>query len=172
MKSLCTFALILLATISLSTLSHADEIWLSSLDLAGVEQGWGSPHADKSVEGHELSIAGRKFAHGLGTHATGRIKVIFDGKPERFSAWAGVDDETDGRGSVEFEVDANGTPVWKSGVMRAGDAAKEVNVDLAGVKTLVLKVGDAGDGIGYDHADWADAKFVMLSGKPKIYVRP
>ena len=33
---------------------------------------------------------------------------------------------------------------------------------MTGVKTLLLKVGDAGDGISYDHADWADAKFETI----------
>ena len=32
---------------------------------------------------------------------------------------------------------------------------------------LVLAVGDAGDGIDYDHADWADARIVMKEGKPE-----
>ncbi len=47
--------------------------------------------------------------------------------------------------------------------MRAGDAAKDCEVDLAGVKSLVLEVGDADDGIDHDHADWADAKFETVS---------
>ena len=38
---------------------------------------------------------------------------------------------------------------------------------LDGVKMLVLTVGDAGDGIDYDHADWADARIVMKEGKPE-----
>ncbi|HON07721.1 MAG TPA: NPCBM/NEW2 domain-containing protein, partial [Verrucomicrobiota bacterium] len=28
------------------------------------------------------------------------------------------------------------------------------------IKTLLLIVEDGGDGISYDHADWADARFV------------
>ena len=71
--------------------------------------------------------------------------------------------------SVEFVVRGDGKPLWKSGVMRANDPAKECEVDLKGVKTLVLEVNDAGDGEGWDHADWADAKFEMTSGRPATF---
>ena len=37
---------------------------------------------------------------------------------------------------------------------------------MTGVKTLVLEVDDADDGIDYDHADWANASFETVSGKP------
>ena len=43
----------------------------------------------------------------------------------------------------------------ESGVMRGKQPAKEVDTDVSGLKTLILQVGDAGDGIDHDHADWA-----------------
>ncbi|MGZ3357231.1 MAG: NPCBM/NEW2 domain-containing protein [Isosphaeraceae bacterium] len=64
-------------------------------------------------------------------------------------------DETKGSGSVEFRVITNGKPLWSSGVMRGKQPAKEVDTDVSGLKTLILQVGDAGDGIDHDHADWA-----------------
>ena len=87
---------------------------------------------------------------------------------DRFSASVGVDDEVDKNpaASVEFIVIGDGKELWKSGVMRAGDAAKACAVDLKGVKSLVLKVTDAGDGMDWDHADWADAKFETAGAKP------
>ena len=56
-------------------------------------------------------------------------------------------DETKGSGSVEFRVITNGKPLWSSGVMRGKQPAKEVDTDVSGLKTLILQVGDAGDGI-------------------------
>jgi alpha-galactosidase len=50
--------------------------------------------------------------------------------------------------------------------MKAGQAAQKVDVDLSGVKTLILIVNSAGDGISYDHADWADAKIIYAGAKP------
>ena len=34
---------------------------ISALDISQVEQGWGEPQANKSVEGHTLSIGGQAF---------------------------------------------------------------------------------------------------------------
>ena len=33
-------------------------------------------------------------------------------------------------------------------------------------------VGDAGDGIDYDHGDWADARFITSGGKPHAIDAP
>ena len=57
--------------------------------------------------------------------------------------------------------------------MKAGDAAKVCEADLTGVKSLVLKVSDAGDGMEWDHADWAGAKFetAQQAGLPVIFKR-
>ena len=76
------------------------------------------------------------------------------------------------RGASSFGVIADGKTLFKSGVMRPGDAAKTVDVDLSGVKLLLLFVGSAGDGISYDHANWADAKFVVSGEKPKAIDAP
>ena len=66
--------------------------------------------------------------------------------------------------SVEFIIIGDGKTLWQSGVMRAGNAAKQCQVPLAGVKSLVLEVENSGDGIDFDHADWADAKFEAAVG--------
>ncbi len=139
----------------------AETVWLDDLNLASATQGWGDPHKNQSVDGHALTIGGKEFERGFGTHAESILHVNLDGGAQKFSASVGVDDEVNNNpaSSVEFFVIGDGKELWHSGVMRAGDAAKDCEVDLTGVKSLVLKVGDAGDGIDYDHADWADAKF-------------
>ena len=145
--------------------AFAETVWLDDLNLAAATQGWGDPHKNQSVEGHPLAIGGKKFARGFGTHAESILRVNLAGGAEKFSASVGVDDEVNGNpaASVEFFVTGDGRELWNSGVMHAGDAAKECDVELAGVKSLVLKVGNAGDGIDFDHADWADAKFETAS---------
>jgi alpha-galactosidase len=83
-----------------------------------------------------------------------------------------VDDETGNLGSVTFRVAADNKTLWESGVMRGGAPAKQVSVDLTGLNTLLLAVGDAGDGMDHDHADWADAKILMTEGKPDALMPP
>ena len=147
---------------------RADIVWLDELDVSLAGQGWGDPHKNRSVEGHHLTIGGKEFARGFGTHAESTLQVKLDGGAEKFSATVGVDDEVNKnpRASVEFVVIGDGKTLWQSGVMHAGDAPKECEVSLVGVKSLVLQVGDAGDGIDHDHADWADAKFETVGGHP------
>ena len=48
--------------------------------------------------------------------------------------------------------------------MREGMAAVPLSVDLGGATEFVLEVGDAGDGISCDQADWADAKVMLDDG--------
>lgn len=137
----------------------AASIRLDHLEIQNTSQDWGDPHRDRSVDEHPLTVGGKHFEHGLGTHATSTLYVTVNGAMQ-FSASVGVDGEvTNPSASIEFFVLGDGKTLWQSGVMRAGEAAKTFTVDLHGVKTLLLKVGDAGDGISYDHADWADARF-------------
>jgi alpha-galactosidase len=154
------------------TLASAETIRLDQLDITRTEQDWGDPHRDQSVDGHPLSIGGRHFEHGLGTHAASNLYLTVNGA-QKFSASVGVDGEvTSTDASVEFFVLGDGRELWRSGVMRAGEPSKTFQAELAGVKTLALKVGDAGDGINFDHADWADAQFEFSGTAPAIESGP
>jgi alpha-galactosidase len=161
------FIAALALSLLLSASSRADTFGLDTLDLQYAEQGWGEPHANKSVDDHPIFIDGKRFEHGFGTHANSTLGIALHGKAERFTATVGVDDEVGQRGTVVFKVVGDGKTLWESGVLKGGDPAKEVSVDLHGVNKLVLLVGDAGADINYDHADWADAQIVMTEGKPE-----
>jgi hypothetical protein len=63
-------------------------------------------------------------------------------------------------GSIRFQVKYGGQVKFDSGVMRAGDAAKRVDLSLSGVFEIELIATDTGDGNSHDHANWADARFL------------
>src|SRR6187200_839953 len=99
--------LIFLSALLVSTSIFAQEtrdIRLDTLDLKQVAQGWGSPQKNRSVDKKPISLAGRKFEHGFGTHADSRLSLDLDGSPGMFNAYCGIDDETVGKGSVIFKV--------------------------------------------------------------------
>lgn len=146
---------------------HGETVWLDELNVGVATQGWGEPRKNKSVDNHPLTIAGQKFERGFGTHAESVLNVNLGGAAQKFTASVGVDDEINGNttASLEFFVIGDGKTLWSSGVMRVGNPAKTCAVDVAGVQKLTLKVGDAEDGIDYDHADWADAKFETAGAK-------
>jgi alpha-galactosidase len=150
----------------------AETVWLTSLDLDKMHQGWGKPQIDRSIREKPLSIAGKRFLHGVGTHAVSVLWVEVNGA-ERFQASVGLDDAAGSpKGSITFKIVGDGKTLWQSDVMRQGDAAKTIDLDLRGVKNLILMVGDAGDGIDYDHGDWADARFITRGGKPRAIDAP
>ncbi len=164
----------LLATLASGLVSGAtDAVWLEELDLSPMRQGWGRPQTNLSIRGQALSVAGRRFARGVGTHAHSTLWLDLGGNAGRFSAWIGLDDAANGPGSVQFRVVADGRTLFRSEVLRQGMPAVEVGVDLAGVRTLLLEVRDGGDGVGYDHANWAEARFDMVTGtRPRTMPRP
>ncbi|MBI5851583.1 MAG: NPCBM/NEW2 domain-containing protein [Planctomycetes bacterium] len=149
------------------------EIRLASLDLSVVRQGWGVARADRSVTGQPLGIAGQRFEHGVGTHARSQLWLELDGRALAFTAMVGVDDGTTSeRASVVFAVWGDGKKLWESGVMRRGQPAKAVEVDLRAMTRLLLQVGDAGDGIDFDHADWAEARLRFTGATPRAIAPP
>jgi len=143
----------------------AAPVWLDDLDLSVTSQSTGNPHKNQSVDGHDLSIGGQSFAHGLGTHCDSMLYVNLNGGAKWFSASVGVDGEVKSpRASVEFILIGDGKELWHSGVLHAGETAKPVKVNLTGIKILVLEAYAAGRGIASDHADWADARFDVADG--------
>jgi hypothetical protein len=96
-------------------------------------------------------------------HANSSMTFALGGKCSTLSAKIGVDDEVGSRGSVVFQVWNGTTKLYDSGVVRGGDAAKSISVNVSGVQNLRLAVTDAGDGLSYDHADWASPMLACSS---------
>ena len=177
MKKIFCSALLLVVFLNVTSYARTDgggtaTIWLSSLDLSKMRQGWGKPQIDKSVTEKELSIGGQKFEHGVGTHATGYVWIDLDGRCDKFIASVGVDDAAlKQSGSVVFRVIGDGKQLFESNIIKRGDAPVKLEVTLKGIRKMILMVTDAGDGIDNDHADWADARF-FTAGKSPLAVNP
>ena len=150
----------------------AETVWLDTLDLSKVRQGYGTPQVNRAIRETPLSIGGKKFQRGFGTHAASALWLDLGGKAERFQANVGLDDAAAGPGSVEFRIHGDGKKLFDSGVMKPGDTAKKVDIDLSGKEALLLQVTDAGDGIAYDHADWAEARFLTSGASPRTIEPP
>lgn len=144
-------------------------VGLGELDLTYVSQGWGKPQPNKNCVEKPITIAGRQFETGLGTHAASVMHLELDGRVTKFSALVGVDDSAGKRGSVVFRVYGDGRVLFDSGIVRGGEEAKPLEVNLRGIRHMVLYVGSADDGVDFDHADWADARFAF-EGRPPLPV--
>jgi alpha-galactosidase len=114
-----------------------------------------------------LMLGHAAFRRGLFTHAPSKIVVRLPEPGAAFSATAGVDTNqqtSGGRGSVVFSVSVRGKEVFRSPIMREGMPGAAVSVNLRGAREFAIEVGDAGDGIACDQADWVDAKVTLKDG--------
>jgi hypothetical protein len=59
----------------------------------------------------------------------------------------------------------NASVVFRSDVLRGGDAPVAVKIDVSGKKRLWLFTGDAGDGTAIDHSVWGNARVTGLDGE-------
>ncbi|MFB9993177.1 NPCBM/NEW2 domain-containing protein [Deinococcus oregonensis] len=134
----------------------SNEAWTAASNGWGPIEKDGSNGDDSAGDGGTLTLAGQTFARGFGVHSDSSMTFALGGKCSTLTARIGIDDEVDGNGSVVFQV-WNGTTskLYDSGTVRGTDAAKTISVNVSGVQNLRLVVTDAGDGINFDHADWA-----------------
>ncbi len=144
-------------------------VYISDLPFVSATNGFGPVERDMNVgganadDGSPITIHGVTYAKGLGTNAVSSVVIDVPAGCTTFSSDVGVDDSAGGKGSVTFSVLADGIQVASTGVMRGGQAAQHLTANVTGVSQLTLDVGDAGDGIGHDNGDWADAE-LMCAG--------
>jgi beta-galactosidase GanA len=134
---------------------------VSDLPFLSASNGWGPVERDTSVgenqpgDGRPITINGVTYAKGLGTNSVSDVRVYLGGACSSFSALVGVDDEQNGAGTVTFTVLADGVAVATTPTIRGRTPAVPLSAAITGAQVLDLVVGDAGDGNGSDHGDWA-----------------
>ena len=138
-------------------------IELSKMDLSKTSCGWSSPKANKSIDGRPITIDGKVYASGVGTHAKGRINVKLNGSAMRFKAQIGIDDEVGAaKGNVKYTISGRGenglTSVLAEGTVIGGEQAHPIDVDVNGYKYLIISADENGEN-SYDHFDLANAYF-------------
>lgn len=140
---------------------------VEDLNLKLMRQGWGSPKINQSVAGNPLRVGKATFRHGIGTHAESIFRIDLKGVAERFTAKVGVDSEAAGQAALIFEVFVDQKRVFRTPVMRSGDPALSVDVNLHHAKDLLLVVRPGVLGITWDHADWIDPVITLIPGAKK-----
>ena len=147
--------------------------FLSDLVPLAAQRGTGYPQPtyqrDRSFGGRRLTVGSGNFDKGLGCAANTVLIYNLEGQYERFESRVGVDHEvastTNPIASVFFTAFVDGRLAFESGPMRADTPAQDVNLDVRGAGTLMLRMSCNWDDNGRaenDHGDWADAR---LAGK-------
>lgn len=136
-------------------------VWLDEIDSHGnYVQDWGMPEINRSVIGAPLSIGGKRYGRGIGGHAISRMLFDLGGGALRVQGVAGPDDTNLFTTRMEFKIIGDGRELWGSGAMERGDAGIPFDVDLTGIDKVLLLIDMCDDEFMYDHADWAEVKFI------------
>jgi alpha-galactosidase len=112
---------------------------------------------DRALDGQPIRLRNAEYPKGLGVHAPSLIRYRLGRACTRFIADIGIDDDQQGRGSVQFEVWADGERLFQSGLLTGTSPGRAVNLDVSGRRELRLFVRKAGDSYALDHAVWAGA---------------
>ena len=162
MKKLC-LALCLFA--ALGALAETN-IWLDTLPLDHIRQNWKSAAKCRSVDGNPLTINGKVYERGVGSHSPGDGCFTLDGKVLSFEAVVGLDDDAEKEGDVIFRVYADDKLVAESpklGEKYETRGPVTLKADLKGATKFELEI-DKIDGEECDHADWCQAFFTAEDG--------
>ncbi|MDX3249380.1 NPCBM/NEW2 domain-containing protein, partial [Streptomyces sp. ME18-1-4] len=107
-----------------------------------------------------LSIADRQYGRGVTVHGESSVTVDLNRECTSYDALVGVDDLTMKLGKVSFSVYGDGNRLWSSGVIKGGDPAVPVQVNLTGRATVRLVVEPHSTFDTVALADWAASTFI------------
>ncbi|MFJ2771767.1 sigma-70 family RNA polymerase sigma factor [Streptomyces sp. NPDC087300] len=105
-----------------------------------------------------LSIADKNYGHGVTVHGESSVTIDLNRSCSTYDAVVGVDDMTMGLGEVRFSVYADGARLWQSPLVKGGDPALPVQVNLTGRKTVRLVVEPHTPFSSVALADWAQSR--------------
>jgi alpha-galactosidase len=175
-RSFCAAALCLCSAATGNAAAPPGAMWVEEIGLERLSQRRGTPRAGRTIRDQPIRLGGIEYPHGIGTRSISEFVIDLQGNATRFTSTVGIDDEIRGDvGSVVFEVWADDTRVAASGIMRPGDAPKQLSVDLRGARVLTLLVDDGGDTSNDDEVAWAGAMIELLrpdGERPAAYVPP
>jgi hypothetical protein len=145
-------------------LSDQDPIEVQEKSIFALQRHW---KKNLSVAGNPLEIRLkdseeiRSFKKGVGMQASSRLVFANDGGFDRFSAVAGIAAETKGRGDCQMIVRGDGIELWSERVTGEGGPL-EIDVDIEGIREVVLVVSPGAEFDLGDHANWGEARFLKM----------
>jgi len=134
--------------------------------ISGNEGGRGKPQINRNCVGRRLRLKGVTYKRGVGEHAKADLTYALKPEYRRFVCIVGLDDQVgrhgDVRGSIVVRVFIDDKLMVQTPVLRGAGASSNVNIEIpAGSRASRLVVDDAGDGVGYDDADFVNAGFIV-----------
>ncbi len=107
-----------------------------------------------------MVVDGTTYERGIGTHTPSSITYAVESGFSRFRSRVGLN-RGEG-GAVIFEVWCDGVRKLETPVIHNGEA-REIEVDIQGVRVLRLVATKGGDNNNSNHADWAGARLTVAA---------
>jgi hypothetical protein len=117
------------------------------------------PRFDRGREDEVMRLDGKTYKKGVSLTSRTELVYKLPARAKRFQAIAGIDDGVGGLGSVQLEIKGDGRQLY-SGELTGKDPPAELDLELAGVRRLVILV-DFGDDLDVaDHLNLCEARIV------------
>ncbi len=146
-----------------------DEVSLTQLEPVRSNGRWRGFEIEEMLSGAPLALAGKRYEKGLGAFANSEIEFDVKGLYDTFAVIVGVDGNSAGDGPAEFVILGDGRELWRSGALRKSDEPKLAEVNIAGVRRLVLRSSGGAEGARRNRpqADWVEPKVAKARGAEK-----
>jgi hypothetical protein len=146
-----------------------EEVQLSSLNWQSSSIGSGSIGKNKAVSGNAIRLLDennevKTFQTGIGTHSYSEIVYDSEGY-DVFDTWVGIDQHVSwsDQSSVVFKVYVDGGLKAQTDIMKSNTPMKRLTLDVRNSSEIKLVVETATNGNTWDHADWANARFLKVA---------
>ena len=158
------------ATRNIKVVNMEDFTYLSDYNWKSQTNNYTQAKKDIAINGGKLTLTGEnneavKYEKGFGMHSTSTVIYdLTDKNADIFSTYIGVDRAMyNSVGQIQFEIFVDGELAYDSGIMKAKDKQKYVELNLADAKELKLVVKDGGNGNGSDHGTFGDTKLHFVN---------
>ncbi len=140
---------------------------------------WQAPAKNRTIGRQTMKLNGEAYTSGIGVTTTSGLEYNLGGSALRFQSDIGVDDSEGPSGSVIFQVFADGTKIYDSGIMTGGMTKQSLDLDVTGVRRLTLGVCDTvNNSTGgrstvstANYSDWANA-LIIATNAPQVPETP
>ncbi len=114
-------------------------------------------HRDIGFEQNPLRLGGQTYRKGLALQSRTALSYKLSGRFRAFKTVLGIDDSVRDAGSVQVEIKGDGKVLWQ-GEVRGTEPARELELNIAGVKRLDI-LADFGEDLDIgDRLDLCDAR--------------
>jgi hypothetical protein len=147
----------------------ASQVYVTELAPLKVEHGFAPPRPNATWQGEPIQMGGVTYLRGLGMHSWCRVTYAVPDGATHFQAIIGLSDHVRASGmpEVTFELrDEEDRLLFDSGTIDRRSQPEAVLVDVAAAKSVTLVVTMGSNGGAHDHANWAEAAFLIGSLRP------